>query len=550
MGTATKRRLDLNRKADLLLPQAVGQGSGSLPPIRQQARAAHSSAFSRKHVGRFYQDGSFAAFDRQKAREDQEREKEHVKHRAESVKHQRERVERELEKELALIRKMESKLHQHYTSQPQHSAASSQFQGFAPSESSNDAGSENRSSSQHSPSPPPPRRRVKSGQLAFDGGSYPEQADFAGDEKTEKARRRREARRQRRKREKEERDLRGGHEHVGGGGVGSRTISLTEQVLLDGGFLAGSGWAAEEGGDQAGEASGLGAGEWFGNEACTGEDVEDAMGADMDLCAYMEQRRFGAPDSPMVQGMADRRTEDDCAIVIQSMVRQHIAHRRAAIRRRRHGERTRRDKAATAIQRNIRGHFVRRSCKSAAEQVATHCPDHWQADLPPAQRTDGVGCSGKDETQPVPIIYSMDPNQVKQWLEVNNLAACGQVLAARHIDGAMLADEDLSDADLVELGITLSIHRRRILKLVHAAAGRVPANQPPLASPEPKMPFVATSEHKDEQGAEEVQKEQADEEGVSERQFEEESDEELDSLQEEFPDDFEGDGGSIGSFLA
>ena len=40
---------------------------------------------------------------------------------------------------------------------------------------------------------------------------------------------------------------------------------------------------------------------------------------------------------------------------------------------------------------------------------------------------------------------------------------------ANHIDGAMLADPDLGDADLEELGIGLRLHRRRILTLVHAA---------------------------------------------------------------------------------
>lgn len=40
---------------------------------------------------------------------------------------------------------------------------------------------------------------------------------------------------------------------------------------------------------------------------------------------------------------------------------------------------------------------------------------------------------------------------------------------ANHIDGAMLADPDLSDADLTELGITLRLHRRRIMTLVRAA---------------------------------------------------------------------------------
>jgi hypothetical protein len=34
------------------------------------------------------------------------------------------------------------------------------------------------------------------------------------------------------------------------------------------------------------------------------------------------------------------------------------------------------------------------------------------------------------------------------------------------IDGAMLADEELGDQDLQELGITLRLHRRRILSLV------------------------------------------------------------------------------------
>ena len=84
------------------------------------------------------------------------------------------------------------------------------------------------------------------------------------------------------------------------------------------------------------------------------------------------------------------------------------------------------------------------------------------------------------------------------------------------IDGAMLADPDLSDQDLVELGIGLAIHRRRILRLIQDAL-------------------------QEERGKEE-EHEMETEAGESTPKMDpelQEEDQDQESVEAEFPDDFE-----------